>query len=46
MLHLYEVAFRNSEMGYACAMAVVLFLAVLVLTIFVNWSSKRWVFYG
>jgi multiple sugar transport system permease protein len=46
MLHLYEIAFRDSEMGYACAMAVVLFLTVLLLTIFVNWSSKRWVFYG
>lgn len=46
MLHLYEVAFRDSEMGYACAMAVVLFVAVLTITLFVNWSSKRWVFYG
>jgi multiple sugar transport system permease protein len=45
MLHLYEVAFRDSQMGYACAMAVVLFLAVLAVTLFVNWSSKRWVFY-
>jgi multiple sugar transport system permease protein len=46
MLHLYEEAFRNSRMGYACAMAVMLFLLVLLVTIFVNWSSKRWVFYG
>lgn len=46
MLHLYERAFRDSEMGYACAMAVVLFLTVLLLTFFVNWSSRRWVFYG
>jgi len=46
MLHLYEKAFRQSQMGYACAMAVLLFLMVLLVTIFVNWSSKRWVFYG
>jgi multiple sugar transport system permease protein len=46
MLHLYESAFRDSRMGYACAMAVVLFLVVLLVTIFVNWSSKRWVFYS
>ena len=46
MLHLYELAFRDSQMGYACAMAVVLFLTVLMLTFFVNWSSRRWVFYG
>jgi multiple sugar transport system permease protein len=45
MLHLYEAAFRDSRMGYACAMAVVLFVAVLAVTLFVNWSSKRWVFY-
>jgi multiple sugar transport system permease protein len=46
MLHLYETAFRDSRMGYACAMAVMLFVVVLLVTIFVNWSSKRWVFYG
>jgi multiple sugar transport system permease protein len=46
MLHLYEKAFQDSQMGYASAMAVLLFLVVLVITIFVNWSSKRWVFYG
>jgi multiple sugar transport system permease protein len=46
MLHLYEKAFQDSEMGYACAMAVMLFLVVLAVTIVVNWSSKRWVFYG
>lgn len=46
MLHLYEKAFQQSQMGYASAMAVLLFLVVLIVTIFVNWSSKRWVFYG
>lgn len=46
MLHLYEKAFQQSRMGYASAMAVLLFLVVLLVTIFVNWSSKRWVFYG
>ena len=46
MLHLYEKAFQDSQMGYACAMAVMLFLVVLLITVFVNWTSKRWVFYG
>lgn len=46
MLHLYEKAFQQSQMGYAAAMAVLLFLVVLGVTVFVNWSSKRWVFYG
>jgi multiple sugar transport system permease protein len=46
MLHLYEKAFQDSQMGYASAMAVLLFLVVLAITILVNWSSKRWVFYS
>lgn len=46
MLHLYEKAFQQSQMGYACAMAVSLFVVVLAITIFVNWTSSRWVFYG
>lgn len=46
MLHLYEKAFSQSQMGYACAMAVVLFVVVLAVTLFVNWTSNRWVFYG
>ncbi|MEJ7838438.1 MAG: sugar ABC transporter permease [Thermomicrobiales bacterium] len=46
MLHLYETAFQDSRMGYACAMAVALFMVVLAVTLFVNWSSKRWVFYS
>lgn len=46
MLHLYDNAFSFSRMGYACAMAVLLFLVVLALTVFINWTSKRWVFYS
>jgi multiple sugar transport system permease protein len=46
MLHLYDNAFSHSRMGYASAMAVLLFLVVLALTIFINWTSKRWVFYS
>lgn len=46
MLHIYENAFTHWRMGYASALSVVLFLFVLVLTIFVNQTSKRWVFYG
>lgn len=46
MLHLYNNAFSYSRMGYACAMAVLLFVTVLMLTIFINWTSRRWVFYS
>lgn len=46
MLHIYENAFTHWRMGYASALSVVLFLFVLALTLFVNQTSKRWVFYG
>lgn len=45
MLYLYRVAFQYSQMGYASAMAWVLFLIVLALTLVVFRSSGRWVYY-
>jgi multiple sugar transport system permease protein len=45
MLHLYNSAFLYFKMGYASAMAVVLFFIILVLTLFVNQTSERWVHY-
>ncbi|MFB3896113.1 MAG: extracellular solute-binding protein [bacterium] len=45
ILHLYNNAFQYLSMGYACSMAWILFLIILVLTI-INFSlSKRWVHY-
>lgn len=35
-LHMYLAAFSNSNFGYACAMAVVLFIVVMALTILSN----------
>ena len=46
MLHLYNNAFRYFRMGYSSAMAVVLFVVILVLTLIVNKTSGRWVYYG
>jgi multiple sugar transport system permease protein len=46
MLHLYNNAFLYFKMGYASAMAVVLFFIILALTLFVNSTSKRWVYSG
>lgn len=46
MLHLYNNAFRYFRMGYSSAMAVVLFFVILALTLLVNKSSGRWVYYG
>jgi multiple sugar transport system permease protein len=43
--HLFNNAFRYGRMGYASAMAWVLFVIVLILTIFQLKGSKRWVYY-
>jgi ABC-type sugar transport system permease subunit/ABC-type glycerol-3-phosphate transport system substrate-binding protein len=43
--HLFNYAFRYGHMGYASAMAWVLFLIVLVVTVFQLRISKRWVYY-
>ncbi|MBC7238620.1 MAG: sugar ABC transporter permease [Chloroflexi bacterium] len=46
MLHLYNNAFRYFRMGYSSALAVVLFVVILVLTLIVNKTSESWVYYG
>ena len=46
VLHIYNNAFSGTRMGYACALAWVLFLIVLVLTGAVLRSSQYWVFYA
>ncbi|CAN5466684.1 hypothetical protein BH09PLA1_BH09PLA1_16860 [soil metagenome] len=45
VLNLYEQAFRFHNMGYASAMAWILFLIVLVLTVIVFRGSRRVVYY-
>jgi multiple sugar transport system permease protein len=44
MVHIYRNAFRYFAMGYASALAVVLFVAVLVLTFAIFWSARAWVY--
>jgi len=46
MLHLYNNAFRYFRMGYASALAVMLFIVVFGITILVYRSSDRWVYYS
>ncbi|GAB4513520.1 MAG: sugar ABC transporter permease [Anaerolineae bacterium] len=46
MLHLYDNAFRYFRMGYASALAVMLFVVVFGLTLFVYRTSDRWVYYS
>jgi multiple sugar transport system permease protein len=45
-LHLFNNAFGYWEMGYACALAWVFFVAVLGLTIIQLRGSRAWVYYG
>jgi multiple sugar transport system permease protein len=45
-IYLYQTAFSFLKMGYASAMAWLLFLIVFLLTIIVFKTSAKWVYYG
>jgi len=45
-LYLFERAWRYLDMGYASAMAWILFLIVMVVTAVLMGTQKRWVHYG
>ena len=45
VVYIYQSAFQNFQMGYASALALILFLVILALTLLVMWSSRRWVYY-
>jgi len=45
MLYLYVKSFREFRMGYGSALAWILAVIILVLTLIVFSTSKRWVFY-
>ena len=45
-LYIYEMAFKKFDMGYASAIAWVLFAIIMVLTAVAFWSSKYWVCYA
>ncbi len=45
-LYLYQNGFKFLKMGYASAMAWLLFIVVMILTIIILKSSKSWVNYG
>jgi multiple sugar transport system permease protein len=45
VLNLYNVAFQDLRMGYASAMAWLLFIVILALTFVATKLSKRWVTY-
>jgi multiple sugar transport system permease protein len=43
--YLYQTAFRDSQMGYASALAWVLFMITLVVTVLLFRSARKWVYY-
>jgi multiple sugar transport system permease protein len=45
-LYLYRNAFRFFKMGYASALAWILFVIIVVFTVIIFRSSARWVYYG
>lgn len=45
MVHLYRTAFQELQMGYASALAWILFVIILIITVVQLRASKRWVYY-
>ena len=45
-LYIYDEAFKRFDMGYASAIAWVLFVIIMVLTVVAFWSSRHWVYYA
>jgi ABC-type sugar transport systems, permease components len=45
VFYLWRTAFRDTEMGYASALAWVLFIIIMIFTVFVFKTSKSWVHY-
>ena len=45
MIHIYRHAFRYFDMGYASAMAVVLFVTLVLTTLVLTRTSSSWVYY-
>lgn len=43
--YIYQAAFQYLKMGYASALAWVLFAIILALTLLQLWGSRRWVYY-
>jgi multiple sugar transport system permease protein len=45
-MYLFQNAFQMFKMGYACAMAWLLFIVILVATLLIFKTSARYVYYG
>jgi ABC-type sugar transport system permease subunit len=46
LTYIYERAFVKSEMGYASAVAVLVFLLTLALALFVLFTARRFTYFG
>lgn len=42
---MYHYAFKSSQLGYACAIAFVIFILIAVFTLILFATSKSWIFY-
>ncbi|WP_205629092.1 carbohydrate ABC transporter permease [Jiangella muralis] len=45
-LYIYDVAFKELRLGYACALSMILFVTILLLTAVFLRTSNRWVYYA
>jgi multiple sugar transport system permease protein len=45
MLNLYRRGFQMAQMGYASALAWILFIIIMIITLLVIRSSAAWVYY-
>jgi len=46
LTYLYRTAFIDGDFGYGSALAVLIFLVALVLTVLVLWIGRRYTYYG
>jgi multiple sugar transport system permease protein len=44
-MYLFNTAFSYFRMGYASALAWILFIVIIAFTVFQFWLSRRWVYY-
>lgn len=45
LLYFYEEGFQHFNTGYASALILILVVIIMAMTMFVNYTSKRWVYY-
>ena len=45
-LYLYKTFFTFQNMSYGATMAWLLFFLILIVTVFLFWSAKYWVYYA